>query len=349
MEHSKRTTFLQKMEKSIKADNTHLLQKTLKLDRITKSTFGLSKLDFLAKELEIMKLPKNTLHFIAESGALECFKLILNQTVHDYDVNYLYKGETVLTRLVVLASQKFQGQSTLEDLKELIKQRKKIQMKNNAIVGKGLGLDQANNGNTKQNEILKSINEATSNLLPTEIATAMVKEISKVVECDFNLPREDGWRPLMLAGYLGCTDVCKILITPRTELLFSRHMHNQDSRFKTQMYNQNFLNSNNQPKIADINFYNSDGLNCVHIAAANGNSETATFLLQEEQKFLSTCEFGVDYNAKSHGKMCHGLTPLLVAAVNCQVHTAKAILELHRKKIEMDLDKVAVKLPGLDD
>merc|ERR1712150_50844 len=159
-----------------------------------------------------------------------------------------------------------------------------------------------------------------------------VREISKnCPNCNFNLPRVDGWRPLMLASFLGCTDVCEILIKERKPLIAYRQM--EDFQIKPVEIKK--------PEIADINFYNEEGLNAVHIAAANGNAETAAFLIKQDNKFLSTCEYGMDYNAKQSN---FGFTPLLVAAINCQVETAEKILSLHKKEMNKNLDKVANKV-----
>ena len=335
MEHSQRTNFLQKIEKAIKSDNGYLLKKTLKLDLDQRSGKIHKKSNFLPKELQAMRLPKNILHFTAEAGALECFRILLNQDLHNLDVNFVHKGETVLSRLILLASQKlqFSGMQSPNDYKELIKQKKKLQQKQSSIVGKGLGVSQAGADT--------SMNDSTSSLLPTEIAVEMVKEIAEIPECDFNLPRVDGWRPLMIASYLGCTEVCRILIENRS---VSSDLHNVTPT-------QSYITltgepiQKQQPKPADINFYNSEGLNCVHVASANGNSETTAYLIEKNSKFLNTCEYGIDYNAK---EMSHGFTPFLVAAVNCQTSTAEAILNIQRQRLNTNLDKIAskVKLGG---
>ena len=70
MEHSKRTTYLQKIEKAVKSDNAYLLKKTLKIEPDKLGNLP-KKSDFYKKELEGMRLPTNILHFICENNALD--------------------------------------------------------------------------------------------------------------------------------------------------------------------------------------------------------------------------------------------------------------------------------------
>jgi len=303
-----RNTYLISLERAIRSDNVTNLNKALKLEE-----------RLLDSELEEMMLPKSLLHFCIENLATNCLEQLLTQTMHNPpDINEVYKGETLLTRLILITSVEQKRQ------KEMERKNKSLQM----------GARRKSTMNPMSNFMSKANTNAVTQATrpPQELAFQIMEFLLRQPTTDPNAARSDGWTPLMLACYLGNAEACEHLLTS-PEL-------DEDS------YNDAYNRVGGPPsesvassKVSNVSsYYPDNGLNPVHIAAANGHTKTVETLVNMNDDVLFTCEYGTDYDDID---LDHCNTPFMMAAMNSQTETAEKLLKLQMAKMVRDLDKLA--------
>merc|ERR1712170_61138 len=91
-----------------------------------------------------------------------------------------------------------------------------------------------------------------------------------------------------------------------------------------------------RPEALKIEHFNpKSGLSPIHVAAANGNTETVEILAAELDNSLFKCEFGKSYHDLD---LENSSTPFMLAAVNSHVGTAETLLKLQKENMFKELD-----------
>jgi len=311
-----RGTYLTKIERAIKSDNPTSLTKILKLEEDDD--------DFLLKSnLEQMKLPKGILHFCVDQWAVNCITTILGQSRHAVpDLNSVYKGQTLLTRLIEILSREQ-------------KRKKDIEKRSKHSGNLKSGIIRPAEHNKSRRMTTTSTHNISLNTTTTSSQDVVTKIFQLLLDTgliDPNKPRSDSWSPLMLACFFGIPTAVEMLIdTGKVEEL------TQDEIIDL---NQKTVNGSEDSysSVLNIDTFNpKTGLLPIHVAAANGNTETVDILAAENPASLFSCEFGWGYDDLN---MDNANTPFMMAAINSHIGTAENLLKLQREKMIAQLDAV---------
>ena len=175
----------------------------------------------------------------------------------------------------------------------------------------------------------KKANNNTLNVTSTssssqDVITKIFQTLLDTGTVDPNQPRTDGWSPLMLACFYGIPSIVEMLIsTGKLEELSEEDIEKIDG-----LKNKKNL----------VEMYNPEtGLLPIHIAAANGNTETVDILAEENPDSLFSCEFGWKYDSLN---LENANTPFMMAAINSHIDTAENLLRLQKQRMIAQLDAV---------
>ena len=311
-----RGSYLTKIERAIKSDNPTSLTKILKLEEDDD--------DFsLKSNLEQMKLPKGILHFCVDQWAVNCITTILGQNRHAVpDLNSVYKGQTLLTRLIDILSKEQ-------------KRKKDIEKRSKHSGTSKLGISKPGEHNKSRRMTVNSSHNISLNTTTTSSQDVVTKIFQLLLDTgliDPNKPRKDGWSPLMLACFFGIPTAVEILIdTGRVEQLSQNEIFD--------LKQKHFDGSeDSHSSVLNIDSFNPEtGLLPIHVAAANGNTETVDILAAENPASLFSCEFGWGYDDLN---LENANTPFMMAAINSHIGTAENLLKLQREKMIAQLDAV---------